>query len=187
MQHSKTLLETSRLRIREFTLDDVDDLLEINSDPRVLKYIDPTRTTSREKEIEEVGRIRQEYIDTPGLGVWAVDEKSSGAFSGLILLRTLYDTGEYEIGFRTTPPNWGRGFATESVRAVLAHGFNTIEAPVIVGLTMPGNIASQRVLLKAGLRHMGQRTLPECADIWPVLEHFRLERGDYLKSAPRGD
>ena len=180
MQHSNTLLETERLRIREFTLDDVDNLLDINSDPRVLKYIDPTRTTSREHEIEEVGRMQEEYRNTPGLGVWAVEEKSSGKFSGLILLRTLYDTGEYEIGFRTTPPNWGRGFATEVLRAVLAYGFKHIDAPVIVGFTMPGNLASQRVLLKAGMHYMGHRTLPECADTWPVLEYFRMTRADYF-------
>ncbi len=201
---SATLFETQRLRLRRFDMGDVDDLLVLNTDPQVLRYIDPSRTTSRENEIASIERLNTEYETTPGLGVWAIECKpdechstiaardmgpypTDSNFRGLALIRTLYETGEHEVGFRTCPPYWGRGYATEIVRGLLRHGFETVNAEVIVGLAMPENTASRRVLQKVGMHYMGERTIPECAETWPILSHYRLEREEYLRTLNPSD
>lgn len=60
-----------------------------------------------------------------------------------------------ELGYRYVPAAWGRGVASEAGRAVLAHGFATLDLPEIAGFTHPDNHASRRVLAKLGFTHEG--------------------------------
>jgi RimJ/RimL family protein N-acetyltransferase len=62
---------------------------------------------------------------------------------------------EVEVGYRLLPEAWGRGYATEGARALVAHGFDVLGLYRIIGLAHPDNIASQRVLHNAGLRDAG--------------------------------
>src|SRR5881227_3139476 len=64
-------------------------------------------------------------------------------------------SAEVEVGYRLSPRMWGRGYATEGARALLRYGFDVLGLYRIVGLTHPENLASQRVLCKAGLREAG--------------------------------
>ena len=66
-------------------------------------------------------------------------------------LRVLEDTGEVEVLYLFDKPFWGQGFATEAARRCVEDGFRRAGLKLIIGLTLLGNIASQRVLEKAGL------------------------------------
>ena len=59
------------------------------------------------------------------------------------------------MGYRLVPQAWGQGYATEGAKALVAYGFDTLTLLRIVGVTYPENVASQRVLQKAGLSDVG--------------------------------
>lgn len=62
------------------------------------------------------------------------------------------DGDDVEIAYRLPVDCWGQGYATEMARAVLAHALGTLKLPRVIGLAWPENVASQRVLLKIGMK-----------------------------------
>ena len=81
-------LETARLLLRRFTTDDVDNLVELDSDPEVMLHITGGRTTTREEiENEVLPAFLGYYERFAGYGFWAVVEKSTGDFVGWMHFR----------------------------------------------------------------------------------------------------
>ena len=149
------LLDTERLRLREFRASDVDPLYRLNSDPRVMRYIGNGSIDTRESAERAVFRSMKYYRNYPGLGVWPAEDGTTGAFVGWFCLKYVPQTVEIEVGYRLAPDAWGRGYATEGARALLRYGFDELGLDRIIGLTHPDNAASQRVLQKAGLADAG--------------------------------
>lgn len=81
-------LETERLYLRRFTSDDVDNLVDLDADPAVMRYLTGGKPTPR-GQVEQVilPRILGDYDRFPGFGCWAAVEKATGAFVGWFLLR----------------------------------------------------------------------------------------------------
>ena len=127
---------TERLRLREFRPADLEHLYRLDSDPRVMRYIGDGSVLTRASVAEALARVTKYYRNYPGLGVWSAEERDGHAFIGWFCLKYVPKTVEVEVGYRLLPDAWGRGYATE-------------------GLTHPDNLASQRVLAKAGLRDAG--------------------------------
>src|SRR5215217_7231353 len=96
------LLETPRLRLRRFRDDDVDNILRLDSDPDVMRYIRDPSTTTRESAAESVARTIRFYDNEsyPGLGIWAMELLSTNAFIGWSCLKPLDNTSEIEVGYR---------------------------------------------------------------------------------------
>ena len=151
----EVFLETERLILRRFTADDVDLLVELDSDPAVMRYINGGRATPREKiEREELPHFFECYERYDGYGFWAAMEKSSGAFVGWFHLRPRRDgrADEPELGYRLRRSAWGKGYATEGSRALIEKAFTDLGAQRVWAETMAVNTASRRVMEKAGLR-----------------------------------
>jgi RimJ/RimL family protein N-acetyltransferase len=159
-------LETERLVLREFTKEDVDNLVALDADPDVMRYINGGRPTSRE-EIEQVflPHLLGYHERSAGLGFWAVEEKSTGEFLGWFHLRPGDGHGDDdpELGYRLRRSTWGMGFATEGSQALIDYAFTRLGARRVLAETMVVNTASRRVMEKAGM-HLA-RTFH--AD-WPV-------------------
>ena len=89
-------------------------------------------------------------------GLWAAELKADGrliGFIGLALPEWLPEVlPAVEVGYRLHPDCWGKGLATEGARASLRHGFETPGLERIIGISMPENVASGRVMDKLGLR-----------------------------------
>jgi RimJ/RimL family protein N-acetyltransferase len=60
---------------------------------------------------------------------------------------------ETEIGYRLARPYWGRGYATESARAVRDYALNTLRLPRLIAMIDPQNVASIRVVEKLGMHY----------------------------------
>jgi RimJ/RimL family protein N-acetyltransferase len=88
-------------------------------------------------------------------GLWMLRNRQNGAVIGRAVLRHLDVDGvdEVETGYGFLPDFWGMGLATEIARACVQRGRELLELTSVVGITLPGNTASQRVMLKAGLRY----------------------------------
>ena len=149
------LLQTARLTMREFTPSDFDELLRLDSDPRVLKYINGGKPMSRGEVDAVVNRVVGYYPLYPGLGVWRASRRDNGAFIGWYCLKYCPPTTDIEVGYRLLFEAWGKGFATEGARALVDYGFKKLGVKRIIGVTHPKNKASQHVLRKSGLRDAG--------------------------------
>ena len=168
-------LETERLVLRRFTGDDVSNLVELDGDPEVVRFVNGGRPTSRE-EIEDdvLPAFLDHYERYAGAGFWAAIEKPTGLFVGWFHLRPAAGAppGEVELGYRLRRSAWGKGYATEGARAVVDQGFTELGVERIVASTMVVNVASRRVLEKAGLRFVRVFHQP-----WP----------DYIEGEEEGD
>jgi RimJ/RimL family protein N-acetyltransferase len=171
------LLETARLRLRQFTSDDVDRLVELDSDPEVMRYVTFGAPTPRERYVDVfLPRWFAIYRETPLLGYWAAEERATSEFHGWFHLRPdRIDAGEQELGYRLRRASWGRGFATEGAAALVEHGFRQVGADKISARALAGNAASRAVMGKCGLRYetdfvypqdmIGARSAAECAAV----------------------
>ena len=151
----EVFLETERLVLRRFTLDDVDLLFELDADPQVTWFVTGGVPTARaEVEGEVLPAFLGYYERYPGFGFWAVIEKATGDFVGWFHFRPGADApeGEVELGYRLRTPAWGKGYATEGSRALVDKGFSELGVQRVVAYTMVVHVASRRVMEKAGLR-----------------------------------
>ena len=151
------VLETERLIIRQFVPEDAEYIYKLHNDPDVMKYISSKK--DEEVTIEEcssfVEHCRSYYKKHTGLGIWATQTKEIGDFIGWTTLKDLDNTEDIEVGYRLQKEFWGNGYATEAAKALIEYGFNELKLDKIVGVALPENKASVRVLQKAGLEYVG--------------------------------
>ena len=152
------VIETPRLILRQFTLDDVEDLAAIHDDPIVMEFYPRTRTYEETKQ--QIERIINDYRQR-GWGLWATVYKANNKFIGRCGLKYWLVNGvpETEIGYMLAKEYWGRGLATEAARAIRDYGFKigcdyeVSRRHRLISLIDHGNIASQKVALKTGLTY----------------------------------
>jgi len=150
----QVFLETQRLVLRRFTPADVDDLVRLDADPEVMRFVTGGIPTAREEmEHEVLPAFLDYYRRYPGFGFWAAIEKSAGEFLGWFHFRPRPDAapGEVELGYRLRRSAWGRGYATEGSRALIRKGFAEFGVQRVTAEAMAVNLASRRVMEKAGL------------------------------------
>jgi len=150
----KVILETERLFLREYVEADAEAFFKLNSDPEVLRFVP-------DKALLNVEQARQILVDHPiadcrkyGFGRGACILKSTGEQIGFAGLKYLEELGEVDVAFRLMRTHWGQGLATEVALASVRFGFANLDLKRIIGLVMPENIASVRVLEKTGLRYV---------------------------------
>jgi RimJ/RimL family protein N-acetyltransferase len=151
----QVFLETPRLVLRRFTLTDVDNLVSLNAEPDVMRFITGGIPIGRDEiENELLPAFLGYYGRFGGYGFWAAIEKQTGEFLGCFYLTPQEGgpPGEAELGFRLCRSAWGKGYATEGSRALIRKGFTEFGMQRVVADLMAVNIASRRVLEKAGLR-----------------------------------
>jgi RimJ/RimL family protein N-acetyltransferase len=151
-------LQTERLFLRRFTVDDVDEIVALDSDPEVMRYISGGKPTPRsEIETDYLPSWLSYYERFAGFGFWAAVEKASGEFIGWFHFRSPPDhaVDDVELGYRLRRSAWGKGYATEASRALIDKGFRELGVQRVFASTMAVNKASRRVMEKAGLKFVG--------------------------------
>ncbi len=147
-------METERLILRDWQPEDVQELIAINQDAKVMEYM--PKLLSTEETIGMVERFSN-HIKEHGFGPFACIVKETGKCIGWVgLLIPSFEehfTPCVEIGWRLASQYWGKGYATEAARSVLEAAFNKWNLPEIVSFTVPENIRSRRVMEKLGMHH----------------------------------
>jgi RimJ/RimL family protein N-acetyltransferase len=173
----KIILETERLQLREFTEDDAPLLYQLNLDPDVIRYtLDPISDVEHARKI-----LKEVIIPQYGLynhGRWAVHLKINNEFIGWCGLKFLEELNEVDLGYRFMKKYWGNGYATESAKATLDHGFRILKLKRIVGRALPGNVDSIHVLEKCRMKYVGQQIVQDLLhDTYELLDsNFREHR-----------
>jgi len=149
-------IETDRLYIRELNLSDDKGMFEMDSDPLVHKYVgkNPVETIGQSRDV--ITFVMRQYTEL-GIGRWAVIEKGTNDFIGWAGFKLMKETvnghqGHYDFGYRLTRKHWGKGYATESGKALLNYGIDTLKFKEIYGMTDVDNVASRNVLEKLGFK-----------------------------------
>jgi ribosomal-protein-alanine N-acetyltransferase len=141
------MIETQRLRLRRLRPSDEADLVALDSDPDVMRYVgSPAGVRSPEETVE---RARQRIRANQGpIGFWRVESRTDGTFYGLGALIQMPTGDDIELAYRLIRPAWGRGIASEAGAALVEYAFGTLGLSRLVAVTYPENRGSQRVLDK---------------------------------------
>lgn len=148
------VLETERLILREFEIQDARGFLELNADPDVIRF---TGDQPFEDEAEALAFIKNYHpYQRDGYGRWVCILKENNEFIGFCGLRKDDNRQETDIGFRFCRRFWGKGYATESAKACIEFGFSTLNLPCIIGRASMNNKASIRVLEKVEMKYVSE-------------------------------
>lgn len=150
-------LLTARLELRAFVADDLDGLFAVFGDVRVMRFVGAARRPlDRAALRSSQDRVRKHW-EQYGFGPLAVVERASARLVGEAGLQVLEGGPDVELTFTLARAAWGRGYATEAARAVLAWGFDGLGLERIIAVAYPQNRASRHVIEKLGMSFVGRR------------------------------
>jgi RimJ/RimL family protein N-acetyltransferase len=151
-------LQTERLLLRQFREDDLDAYAAICADPEVMRYLGDGRALSRGEAWRQMALILGHW-QLRGYGLWAVQERATGALVGRLGFFEPEGWPGFELGWMLRRASWGLGYATEGAGRALAHAFTEMGRPRLISLIRPDNHASIRVAERLGERLEGQTSL----------------------------
>jgi RimJ/RimL family protein N-acetyltransferase len=142
---------TARLRLRPVCPADRPELIALEADAEVMRYLNGGAS------VPEAGLADADFLTPRGLEpeVLAAELRGGGAFIGWF---ALFDDGlvdglrTAEVGYRLARFAWGQGYATEGVQALVDVALQRLGYDRVRAETMAVNLASRRVLEKAGFR-----------------------------------
>ena len=137
------MLETKRLILRKMTVNDLDELLRIFSDPRVMQSFGGILFDRA--MMEEWIRKNMDHQDRYGHGIFSVILKKNGELVGDCGLEHMEVDGsrEVELGYDFQSDYWGQGLATEAAAAVRDYAFGHLGLKRLISLIRPDNVASR--------------------------------------------
>jgi RimJ/RimL family protein N-acetyltransferase len=150
-----TVLETERLVLRRFTIDDAEFVLELLNQPSFLRYIGDKGVRNTDDAVRYIQTGPLASYERFGFGLYVVELKDAGAPIGICGLLKRDTLPDVDVGFAFLPQFWSQGYAFESAAAVMSYGREELGLRRIVALTSPDNDASIRLLEKIGLRFEG--------------------------------
>lgn len=146
----RTILETTRLRLREMSLDDLPFIAEMLGDPEVMRFYPKTQTHAESRKWIE--RQLRRYAED-GHGLWLVTDRATGDPLGQVglAMQEVGDSWVPEIGYLIHKLYWRRGYASEAGLGVREHSFAVLGKRRVISLIRPENTPSQGVARKLGM------------------------------------
>ena len=149
----KIIFTTERLYLREFTLEDTKNLVDLNSDPRVTRYTENEPILTLEDAHKKLTTdILLQYPNK--MGRWAVHLKSNDEFIGWCGIKYSKKDDAITLGYRFFHKHWGNGYATESAKASLEYGTTVLKLKSIIAKAAKENLASIQVMKKLGMVYL---------------------------------
>jgi len=146
------ILETERLVLRQFSIDDAQFIFELLNEPSFIQNIGDRGIRTLDDARSYILRVPIASYEQNGFGLYLVVSKETGesiGMCGLIKRDTLEDV---DIGYAYLPRFWSKGYAVEAALAVKEYARDVVGLKRLVAITDPENQASIRVLEKIGLR-----------------------------------
>lgn len=174
--------DTMRLFVRPITPSDADDLFRIYGDPATNTF-NPAGPHQDIHHSRDVLSRAIHHWESHGFGTWAISLRENPdriiGFGGLSI-RNFADITINNLGYRFSTESWGKGLATEFANYAVGYGFNELKLPEISAVVRANHLASQNVLIKAGLRHV--RDIHDVENA-PASMLFRLSRNEWNPKA----
>lgn len=171
MMTNTIIVETERLTLQTWSLDDAEDGFRIWSDAEVMRYVGTAGQPHADVEQTRgwMGRMIA-HQQKHGFCFWAVVDKESNQLIGSCGLAHQLDGGlPVEFGYTLARAYWGRGLATEAAGAALRYVFDNLTLAEIHASVDSRNHASRRVLEKVGFVYHRTEQLEAGVDLWYVL------------------
>jgi RimJ/RimL family protein N-acetyltransferase len=154
MKENKNYLFTSdRLGFRNWSLDDVEKMHEINSDKKVMEFFPSIPT--KEQTTAFIQRMQKQF-EEKGFCYFAVDKLEDNEFIGFIGLSEQTYIADFtpcvDIGWRIKSSEWNKGFATEGAKRCLDYAFNHLQLKEIYSVAPKINIRSEHIMIKIGMK-----------------------------------
>ena len=155
---NKFQIETPRLYLRLMHLSDIDDLLKIFGDPKVMSLFNTVPFNF--EQMENWVQRNLEHQNSHGYGLFSVILKSEGILIGDCGLEHMEVEGDLatELGYDFRSDYWNRGFATEAASSVRDYSFDVLNLGGLISIIRVGNEASKRVSEKIGMRFVNEFT-----------------------------
>ena len=115
-------IETERMILRDFTMNDLQDFHEIFNDPEVMKYAEPPYDLKKSKRF-----LKDFCIKRDPKGGFAATLKETGKVIGYVLFCPVDEPEIYEIGWIFNKNYWRKGYAYEICSRLISHGFEEME------------------------------------------------------------
>jgi RimJ/RimL family protein N-acetyltransferase len=149
----RVVVETSRLLLREQTMEDLDHVAAFAADPEVMRYLGTGGVRTRD-EAKEALEWMIERSAEDGFGLWATVERATGRWIGRcgLLVHEIDGATETEVAYALIRDAWGRGYATEATAAIRDHAIGSLGRRRLISLIHHGNDASVNVATKLGMR-----------------------------------
>lgn len=169
-------LKTDRLLIRNFTMEDFDDLWDIFRDPVTMEHICPYT----EQETRDF--LRTFCVERTPPGAFAAEDRDTGKLIGYLLCKQIDAPGIYELGWIFHRSFWRQGYAYEAVSALMDHLFRADGAHKVAAETEDA-VRSLGLIEKLGLRREGvfRKHVRGADGQWRDLYWYGLLREEYLK------
>ncbi len=148
-------IETERLVLRPMEVGDAPAIFTYQSDPEIFRYMSPEPPASVDVVSEGIGK----WLALPAekrRPCWMMVLKGSDRIVGTVSFNQLDpENAAGQLGYEVAREFWGKGLATEAVRAVIDYGFNAMKLNRISAYCWEENRASRRVMEKAGMQYEG--------------------------------
>lgn len=152
------VLETPRLLLRAFTLDDVDAMYSLATVPEVIRYVGNKPAQSKQDVLDYLQQHPLRDYQVYGYGRFACVWKETGQVIGFSGIKFLDEISETELGYRFLPEFWGKGLATEAGSAVIEFA-QALGLTRLVAVIHPDNEGSKQVATKLGFSLQGKTEL----------------------------
>ena len=149
------ILETARLRMRAFRVDDLDAYAAMCADPEVMRFLGTGVTLDRSESWRSMAGFLGHWA-LRGYGMWALEEKQTGTLVGRSGFLNPEGWPGFELGWTLGRPSWGKGFATEAARRALDYAFEDLGRKRVISLIRPANTPSMRVAERLGMVRAGE-------------------------------
>lgn len=167
--------KTERLFVRQYMLNDIDQLHRIMSDARIHIYTkDKNNPWDKQRTEEYVRFMLDKDFKTLDCFHGAVIEKNTNRLIGLCGLNP-YKPDEPEIEFKIGVPYWGKGYATELGRQMIKASFETTDIKGIYGMAQLENTASRKVLEKIGMKYLGDQIFRNHEDSFYYIANLKQD------------
>lgn len=141
-------METSRLLLQDLRNADPKEILELRSDPMILRFIDKDPAQSIEDALKHIEVIKTAFEECSAISWIIVEKKERKVLGNIGLWRFIPEHNRAEIGYVLKPQYWGKGLMKEAMDVIVRYGFKQLEVHSIEANINPANVQSKKVLEK---------------------------------------
>ena len=168
------VITTARLRLQPLSHDDLEPLLALWTEPGVRRFLFDDEIISREQVTAEIDNSIRRF-ETDGCGLWGALPREETKLIGFCGFRFFHDPPELQLLYGFHPDHWSKGLATEAARAMIGLAFERLGLQRVVASADAPNIASLRVMERAGMKFDRRQTVNGLDTVY-----YRLDRQDYV-------